>query len=495
MTGRTTTESLSSRGLVVLIYPKTGIDVPGVSVFLPLSVMTVARALEGAGFEARIIDMRTARDWQKQLRSAVRQHPLYIGISAMTGRQIHFGLKAAQVVRKADPCIPLVWGGIHASVLPGETLEDDRVDIVVAGDGEDPAVEIAASLAASRREAVMDRVFSTEPRDTRSSAGIGSTVNLTHVEVNPYITPVVCDIKGLAHVTSRGCPHHCGYCYNQAIHGARWRADPPEAVVAHLARLSERGVRGVIFFDDNFFVHRKRVERIAEGILEAGIAMALKADCRADYLVRYDTEFLDLIRRAGFQLLYIGAESGSDRMLEVMQKGVTVETTLQANRRLAAAGIRPHYSFMCGLPDETVDDMRATITLMRRLKAEHPGAYLSPVKAYVPYPGTALFDVARRAGFEAPASLSSWSGFDWSPTPSPWLTRKELRFVHKMVYATAALDPSVMELAGISQGRLATWGFQRFAKLCKARCDRDDLGLIPELPLVRAARRIVAQIQ
>ncbi len=76
MTGRTTTESLSSRGLVVLIYPKTGIDVPGVSVFLPLSVMTVARALEGAGFEARIIDMRTARDWPKKLRSAVRQHPL-----------------------------------------------------------------------------------------------------------------------------------------------------------------------------------------------------------------------------------------------------------------------------------------------------------------------------------------------------------------------------------------------------------------------------------
>jgi anaerobic magnesium-protoporphyrin IX monomethyl ester cyclase len=463
-------------------------------VFLPLSVMMVAEALGQAGFEVQIIDMRTRQDWRRELLAAVRRRPLFVGVSAMTGRQIHFGLNAARVVRKADPALPLVWGGIHASVLPEETLRDDYVDAVVAGDGEGAAVKIASALAVSDRDAVLGRVFTASPESVPGSMGV-TGIDLSKVDFEPYITPVVHHIRGLAHVTSHGCPHHCGYCYNRAVRGAGWRADPPEAVVAHLEQLSALGIRGVIFYDDNFFVSRKRVERIARGIIDKGISMAIKADCRADYLVRYEADFLSLIRRAGFKLLYIGAESGSDRMLDVMQKGVTVETTLRANVRLRDAAIRPHYSFMCGLPGETMDDMRATLKLMQRLKTDHPGAYLSPVKAYVPYPGTALFEVARQAGFEAPASLASWSAFDWNPTPSPWLSRKESRFVQKMVYATAALDPSVVELAGIRQGKFATWGFHKFADLCRARCQKTDLGLIPELPLVRAARRIVAHVR
>lgn len=482
------------RGRVVLVYPLTGIDVPGVSVFLPLSIMTVGGALEANGFEVELLDMRTDPHWEKTLRTAVSNGPLYVGISAMTGRQIHFGLKAAEAVRKADATIPLVWGGIHAEVLPEETLADALVDVVAVGDGDTAAVDIARAIAGGEAESVLGKVVLRHAGEGRSSLD-QHPVDLTRLDTAPYITPIVHRATGLAHVTSRGCPHHCGYCYNQAVHGAKWRSDSAEAVLAHLEQIARLGIGGVIFFDDNFFVNRKRVERIARGIIERGLSFAIKADCRADYIVRYDIEFLRLIRSAGFQLLYIGAESGSDHMLEAIDKGEDVETTLKANRKLAEADIRPHYSFMCGLPGETVDDMRATISLMKQLKTEHPGAYLSPVKAYVPYPGTSLFEVAKRAGFAPPTSLAGWSEFDWNPTPRPWLSKSETRFVQKMVYATTALDPSVVELAGISQGPIATWGFQRFAALCRARCDKANLGLMPELPFIRLARRIVAQIR
>ena len=139
-----------------------------------------------------------------------------------------------------------------------------------------------------------------------------------------------------------------------------------------------------------------RVEKIARGIIDNKLKLAIKADCRADYIARYSEDFLALIRRAGFELLYIGAESGSDRILELVQKGVDVSTLHAANARLAAAGIRPHYSFMAGLPGETEADVEAIFDLCRRLSETRKdvdvkrGAIRAAVSWLVPRPHTAM---------------------------------------------------------------------------------------------------------
>lgn len=476
---------------VVLVYPLTGIDVPGVSVFLPLSVLFIASSLLREGIPCRVIDMRVDSRWRESLGAAVRACPRYVGISAMTGKQIHWGLKAARLVRGIDPAVPLVWGGTHASVLPEETLRHDLVDTVVQGQGEGPALSIAKYLQ-DNTEPIIGRTFADPRPDSGVRSGSILPFELGDLDTNPYLTPIVRDVRGLAHVTSRGCPHKCGYCYNKAVHGATWVADPAEAVVDHLDRLSHLGVSGVMLFEDNFFVNRSRVEAIAKGIIDRGLRLAIKADCRADYIARYSPDFLALIRRAGFELLYIGAESGSDRVLEMVQKGVDVSTVYWANRRLAEADIRPHYSFMAGLPGETVEDMRATVRMMVALKQEHPGAYLSPVKAYVPYPGTDLFQSALAAGFEPPDTLEGWSAYDWNNRPAPWLSREEARYVQKMTYVTAGLDPSIIELSGINQSRFATWGYLRFSRLCQKRSQKKNLGLIPELPIVTLVKRFIS---
>ena len=103
---------------VLLIYPFTGIDVPGVSVFLPLSVLSLSSGLEAAGFRTCVLDMRVDPRWRRTLGEAMQRKPLYVGISAMTGKQIYWGLKAARLVRRADPVIPIVWGGTMRVCCP-----------------------------------------------------------------------------------------------------------------------------------------------------------------------------------------------------------------------------------------------------------------------------------------------------------------------------------------------------------------------------------------
>ena len=169
----------------------------------------------------------------------------------------------------------------------------------------------------------------------------------------------------------------------------------------------------------------------------------------------------------------------------MIRKDVTVGQILEANRRLARAGIRPHYSFMAGLPGETESDVYATVRFMRRLKKEHPGALLSPIKGYVPYPGTRTFETAVEMGFDPPRTLEGWSRYDWNGSPRPWLTKRQSLLVEKATYLTAGIDTQLVEDSGLKQHPLLWHLYSFYARICRKRCERRSFGPMPELPLLR----------
>ena len=477
----------------VFFYPSTGAEFEGDTVFLPLSVLLPAASVEEAGIPAVTIDQRVERDWRERVADAARARPVFFGISAMTGPQIGWGLRAAKIVREVAPDVRIVWGGTHPTVLPEETLADDRVDAVVKGRGVKVAADLATALLERNAEHVTGKVIE-QPIAERPSGCTLKQPALDYERINwrRYVTPVVGDTEGLAHVSSRGCPHRCSYCYNRSVNRSRWRGEPADDVLEDIERLCSLGIRAVLFFDDNFFANLPRVRKLAEGIVAKGLDIEIKADCRADYLSKYDDDFLRLLRRAGFRVLYIGAESGSDRILRMVHKDVTVSQVLAANRRLAKAGILPHYSFMAGLPGETERDMRATVRLMLRMKKENPGALMSPIKGYTPYPGTELFEKAVSMGFEPPRSLEAWSGFNWNGAPRPWLTKRLAKLVEKLTYATAGIDTQLFETSGVAQNRFVSALYRFYAHVNRKRCERRKIGPMPELVFIKLARRLMA---
>jgi radical SAM superfamily enzyme YgiQ (UPF0313 family) len=457
---------------------------------MPLSVVLPAAALEASGFRVEIIDQRLERRWRRRVAEAVGDGCLYLGVSAMTGAQIAWGLRAAEIARRVAPSTPVVWGGIHPSMQPEETLSDGRVDAVVVGKGEEVAVAIGETLRRGDRAGVVGTVAESPAR--RRPAGCTLRQPAIAYERLPwrsYLTPVTEGTSGLAHATSRGCPHRCAYCYNRALNRSRWRGEPAEAVLDDLERLGRLGCTGVLLLEDNFFADRSRVESVARGLLARGVRLKVKADCRADYILRYDAAFLRLLKDSGFDVLFIGAESGSDRVLEMVRKDVTVPQILRANARLAKAGISPHYSFMAGLPGERESDVYATVRLMRRLKREHPGALLSAIKGYVPYPGTGTFDRAVEMGFEPPSSLEGWGRLDWNGGPRPWLSRRHALLVEKASYLTAGMDTQLARGSGLRRNPIMWWLYKFYSRVCRKKCERREFGPVPELPLLRLIKR------
>jgi radical SAM superfamily enzyme YgiQ (UPF0313 family) len=474
----------------VFFYPSTGAEFEGDTVFLPLSVMLPAAAVESSGVPATMIDQRVEPDWRERVAREARARPVFFGISAMTGPQIGWGLRAAEIVREVAPDVCIVWGGTHPTVLPAGTLADDRVDAVLKGRGVKVAADLAGALSNGGAERVRGEVMEQPAAERPPGCTLRQpAVDYESYDWQRYVTPVVGETEGLAHVTSRGCPHRCRYCYNRSVNRSRWRGEPAEDVLQDIERLHSLGMRAVLFFDDNFFANLPRVREVAEGIVAKGLDIEIKADCRADYLLKYDDEFLRLLNRAGFRVLYIGAESGSDRILRMVHKDVTVRQLLAANRRLARAEIRPHYSFMAGLPGETERDMRATVRLMLRIKEENPAALMSPVKGYTPYPGTDLFEKAASMGFEPPETLEGWSRFNWNGAPRPWLSKPLAKLVEKLTYATAGIDTQLFETSGLAKNRLVAALFRFYARINRKRCERQKLGPMPELAVIKLARR------
>lgn len=129
-------------GLVILFYPKTGVDEIS---RVPSSVLAVASPLVEAGFEVEIIDARVDRDYAQRLLSLLGD-ALCVGISSMTGYQVHSGLEAARLIREKGPEVPIVWGGFHPTLLPSQTIAHPLVDIIVKGQGEITMVELAKRL-------------------------------------------------------------------------------------------------------------------------------------------------------------------------------------------------------------------------------------------------------------------------------------------------------------------------------------------------------------
>jgi hypothetical protein len=103
-----------------------------------------------------------------------------------------------------------------------------------------------------------------------------------------------------------------------------------------------------------------------------------------------------------------------------------------------------------------------------------------------------MMETAVVEGFTPPTTLSEWSVFDWGGSPRPWLSRRESRFVDKAAYVTAALDEDVLDITGLDRNGLKSRAYRAWARLCRARCEKPDLGLVPELPIVKLVRWMIS---
>jgi len=411
----------------------------------PYGLLYLADALEKAGFRVRVFHEKATRGALSRLvEETCAARPLLIGFSNFTMSPMGAARIASQEIR--DRCgIPVVWGGVHPTIFPEQTLQNPFVDMVVVGEGEETIVELAQALAqAGGAPARLDnvrglgfkrdgRLVFTAPRpfikdlDSYSPAWHCLDINRFIYNQRHLYTGIGSRISGdrmFALITSRGCPWRCGYCYNQAVNRRTYRAQSPEKVLAEVNKLKALGVSSLIFEDDNFFGDKKRTMAIVRRL-----DMPWSCSIRADYIANWGEDFVrELAEHHCFELR-IGAESGSQRILDLMRKDVTLDQVRRAVALLTKHRIQTMLNFMVGIPGETWDDVLQTLSFIDEMTAVSPFINVASLALYAPWPGSPLSDVAATRGFKAPTTLEGWSRLWAQRMPlAPYMDRR-IKFI------------------------------------------------------------------
>lgn len=382
----------------------------------PLNILFVGTALKEAGFTPRLIDGRF-EDIRRKLKEYLSEKTLFVGISSMTSYQIIFGIKTASAVRKMRPDLPIVWGGLHPTVLPEETLRTcEYADIVCKGEGERTVVELARAL---QREEPLGGIAGIGYKDKDGRIVMNKDREFLDFDKLPLpdyglLDPRVFNLSFLSYQSSRGCPHRCKFCEVGPIHKRSYRRRSIETAIRDVEELiNKHPIRLINIIDENFFVNLGNARLFANTVMERGWRFQWRAWCRADYFRRTDTEFWRLMRKAGLRDVEIGGESGSQKTLDNICKDYKVSDITNAASQLHDAGITAKISFMCSLPGEDRNDMDETVKMIDHLYADFPKTVQIQMFLYMPLPQTPFYEELKAEGCRFPTRLEDWGKFIW----------------------------------------------------------------------------------
>ncbi|MBD3282608.1 MAG: radical SAM protein, partial [Candidatus Portnoybacteria bacterium] len=427
---------------IILFFPKYETKAR----LLPMSLLSISTSLIDKGYNVKIIDQRTDKEWKSTLIKELNKNPLIFGVSALTGKQISNGLEASKIV-KENSNAPVVWGGVHASLLPKQTLENKYIDFVIIGEGEISFLELVNKLKSKEPFKNIKGLGYKEKKETFINPE-REFINLNNLPSTPYDLINIEDYinqksmatgrpaRNIAFYTSRGCPHRCAFCYNKEFNKRRWRGKSAERVVQEMEELIKKhNIKSFDIEDDEFFVDIERAKKISELIIKKNLNIEIFTTCRVNYVANnMDDDYLKLLYKAGFRTLAFGIESGSERILNLINKDITIDQIFETIKRLKKANINSKYYFMTGFPTETIEDVYKTTDLIYKMKKTDPQIRIPSWRIFTPYPGTGLYNLSIKEGWEPPKSLEGWANYNFEKIKMPWVKTKKKRIIKNVSF-------------------------------------------------------------
>ncbi|MEN6573846.1 B12-binding domain-containing radical SAM protein [Methanobacterium aggregans] len=360
----------------------------------PLNLMYLAASLEKALMSVKILDddiMQMGEEKVTQLVS--KMDPMIVGLTASTSN-IKKALKYVEKIKKTLPNTLTMIGGPHTTFIPFETLQENEfLDLVVVGEGEKTVVELAQNYSkygVKGLENVRGIVYRTPDRNAikikepQPLIKDLDSIPFPARHLVPFHAYGVSKDQEGDMITSRGCVYSCEYCSSSLIMGKKFRSRSPENVVDEVEELTnEYKIKNIAFLDDTFMMNKRRAGEIADEIKSRGLDVSYVASSRVDMV---NKDLLAKLKDSGMNTLYYGVESGSQRVLDLMKKRITLKQAEYAVESAKDAGIRVLTSFILGFPGETADEIDKTIDFSIKLNADY-----SQYSILTPFPGTPIY--------------------------------------------------------------------------------------------------------
>jgi anaerobic magnesium-protoporphyrin IX monomethyl ester cyclase len=345
--------------------------------------------------DVRILDEQIVKLSIDRLESELSKlkYPKIVGIPNLTITTNRV-LKLTKEIESIDPNITVIIGGIHPTVLPKETLENSLADIVVRGEGEVTLSELYECLKNGKSYQDVKGISYRKGSEIIHNPDRELIGDLDELPPFPYDL-FEKDIEYYGDfgtvISSRGCPFDCIFCSQRAISGKSYRYYSVPRIIDEVKLLVDRyGQKKIWFMDDNFAINKRRLFELLDGIIDSGYhkKVAFIAQTRGKEISH---EILEKLKACNFISMAFGVETGSERLMKILNKNELVEDNIRAIKMTSESGIITDGSFIFGLPSETREERYQTLKLACGLPLD--GARFNIA---IPYPGTQLYDIAKR---------------------------------------------------------------------------------------------------
>ncbi|HET8538521.1 MAG TPA: radical SAM protein [Anaeromyxobacter sp.] len=422
----------------------------------PLGTLYVASSLAQAGHEVRFLD-GAFLSHAAILDEVAAFRPHWVGIYATA-----FGwpkaVRTAADVRERDPAAFVCAGGPYPIAAQGRCLEEGPAfDAAVTGEGERTVVEMLERLARGRDLAGVKGVVYRDGDAIRANAPRPLLASLDELpfpdrgflgDTSRYTPPPAMYRRSPVAIvqTSRGCSRRCIFCFQldkERRTGVRYRS--VENVLAEVEQCLAQGYREIKFIDDTLAQDRQRALRLAREIKRRRLDFTWFASACVNQV---DPELLQAFREAGCWAILFGVESGVQKNLEALRKGISVPQARNAVRWAKQAGLHVQTTFMFGIPGETYDEALRTIDFACEL-----GADVASFHALVPFPGTWLHDhVSELGALSDDLADFTYQGAAFVPRT---MTRDQIRELRQRAYRRFYSRPAYLarRLLGLRSGR------------------------------------------
>lgn len=413
----------------------------------PLGILSLASVARQKGHSVHLVDAQALNlDTEQTIKTVLSLGPDLIGITAMT-IYMHRAGEIAAMFKKVSPHTKVIFGGPHITALPEETMRlFPSIDIGVLGEGE-KAFEEFLDTASSDND--YSRIKGTITRINNNIINNGRRDFIKDLDILPMPAwDLVPDIKShyrlsvfgttsrrsMGLVTSRGCPGQCIFC-DTGVFGHRFRCYSARYVVETIERLSlDYSVRDFLFYDDLFVGNKARLLEICELLARKDLKITWSCCARVDYV---KPDILKIMKKAGCWMIEYGVESGSQKVLDFMKKGVNIEQIMQAMRWTREARIMAKGNFIFGNILETKESLKESIDLAIKAGMDYfQHTFLTPL------PGSKAYEIAGDYG-DFDKDWRNMNTFKINYIPDG-LTRADLMRYSKLAWRRFYLRPRII---------------------------------------------------
>lgn len=431
---------------------------------LPLSVLSLAAVLEGREHYA-IVDGNLDPSPTETIGSLIREHPVeLLAVTVMPGPQTVSAVASCLQLRARFPHVRIAWGGYFPSNYTAAVLNAPYVDFAVRGQGEETLLELIDAIREKRtRESILGLSYKDAEGNLRQNPErpiktLDAFPQLPYhrIAAESYLLRTFLGRRTAVHQASIGCPFRCNFCGVVTFSGSRQKMESPARTEAILRRLAHAyGADAVQFYDNNFFLRQDHARELADRL--APLKMRWWCEARVDIMMKYSDATWEAIRRAGCTMIFFGAESGSNEILEEMRKDLKAEYTLELASRIRQFGIIPEFSIIFGNPRDPEREKQEGFAFIRKLKRLNPDAEIV-VQHYTPVPQRERMYGGVEDRMQFPTSPDEWATDRWQQFATqknpgtPWVRSRIKRSIDNFELVVSSRWPTAQDI------RLPAWG-------------------------------------